>query len=226
MMKHVQEVEITILSDVFGHAQSKQQRTVQHNFVVGTEELEHTRFDVETPATILPKRAHFVCVVIDKQGNTFVSSDKMYTAKLHYSLRTILPNDSVLHALIFEVHNCPRPVLGLFDASVVGGQCLSKFSCIQRHAILHKAFKSPPRCPHIRMHWVGHERVLVSDLQYKRVTVDFDIDCALRLSDTVAPDLQVYRLLPKEPLVTLVPRLDPAKMITFKRKRSKGHGTS
>lgn len=222
MLKHVQEVEITILSDVFGHAQSKPQRTVQHNFVVGTEELEHTRFDVETPATILPKRAHFVCVVIDTQGNTFVSSDTMYTAKMHYSLRTMIPNDSVLHALIFEVHNCPRPVLGLFDASVVGGQCLSKFSCIQRHAILHKAFKNQPRCPHIRMHWVGHERVLVSDLQYKRVTVDFDIDCAVRLSDTIAPDLQVHRLMPKEPLVTLVPRLNPAKMNeTLKRKRAK-----
>ena len=222
MLKHVQEVEITILSDVFGHAQSKPQRTVQHNFVVGTEELEHTRFDVETPATIMPKRAHFVCVVIDTQGNTFVSSDKMYTAKMHYSLRTMIPNDSVLHALIFEVHNCPRPVLGLFDASVVGGQCLSKFSCIQRHAILHKAFKNPSRCPHIRMHWVGHERVLVSDLQYKHVTVDFDIDCAVRLSDTIAPDLQVHRLMPKEPLMTLVPRLNPAKMNeTFKRKRAK-----
>jgi hypothetical protein len=222
MMKHVQEVEITILSDVFGHAQSTQQCTVHHNFVVGTEELEHTRFDVQAPATILPKRAHFVCVVIDRQGNTFVSSDKMYTAKMHYSLRTVIPNDSVLHALIFEVHNCPRPVLGLFDASVVGGQCLSKFSCIQRHAILHKAFKNPPRSPHIRMHWVGHERVLVQDLQYKRVTVDFDIDCAVRLSDTIAPDLQVHRLMPKEPLVTLVPRLNPAKMNeTLKRKRTK-----
>ena len=42
MLKHVQEVESTILSDVFGHAQSKQQCTVHHNFVVGTEELEHT----------------------------------------------------------------------------------------------------------------------------------------------------------------------------------------
>lgn len=72
------------------------------------------------------------------------------------------------------------------------------------------------------MHWVGHERVLVSDLQYKRVTVDFDIDCAVRLSDTIAPDLQVHRLMPKEPLVTLVPRLNPAKMNeTLKRKRAK-----
>lgn len=222
MLKHVQEVEITILSDVFGHAQGRPQRTVQHNFVVGTEELEHTRFDVQTPATILPKRAHFVCVVVDKQGNTFVSSDKMYTAKLHYSLRTLIPNDSVLHALIFEVHNCPRPVLGLFDASCVGGQCLAKYSCIQRHAILHRAFKSASRCPHIRMHWVGHERVLVHDLQYKRVTVDFDIDCAVRLSDTIAPDLQVSRLVPKEPLITLVPRLNPAKMNeTLRTKRAK-----
>lgn len=222
MLKHVQEVEITILSDVFGHAQSNQQRIVQHNFVVGTEELEHSRFDLEAPATILPTRAHFVCVVVDKQGNTFVSSDKMYTAKMHYSMRTIIPNDSVLYALIFEAHNCPRPVLGLFDASVVGGHCMSKYSCIQRHAILHKAFRSSSRCPHIRMHWVGHERVLVHDLQYKRVTVDFEIDCAVRLSDTIARDMQVYRLIPKEPLITLVPKLNPAKMNeTLRTKRAK-----
>jgi hypothetical protein len=72
------------------------------------------------------------------------------------------------------------------------------------------------------MHWVGHERVLVHDLQYKRVAVDFDIDCAVRLSDTIAPDLQVSRLVPKEPLITLVPRLNPAKMNeTLRTKRAK-----
>ena len=77
------------------------------------------------------------------------------------------------------------------------------------------------------MHWVGHERVLVHDLQYKRVTVDFDIDCAVRLSDTIARDMQVYRLIPKEPLITLVPKLNPAKMnATLRAKRAKLSSTA
>jgi hypothetical protein len=142
MMKHIQEVEISILSDIFGHARTDQPCTAHHTFIVEKEELEHTRFDSQKPASILPKHAHFVCLTIDRQGNTYVSSDKMYTAKMHYSLRNIIPNDSVLYALIFQVRNCTRPVLGVFDASCVGGQSLVQHNCIQRHGILHQAFRS------------------------------------------------------------------------------------
>jgi len=226
MMKNIQEVEISIFSDIFGHARVGQQRTT-HNFIAEKEELEHTRFDSQKPATILPKHAHFVCVTVDRQGNTFVSSDKLYTAKMHYSLRNIVPNDSLLHALIFQVCNCTRPVLGIFDASCVGGQSLVQYNCIQRHGILHQAFKSSSKYPHIRMHWVGHERVLVHDLQYKRVTADFEIDCAIRLPDTIARDMTYASLIPKEPLTTFVPKLNDAKMLEFmKRKRAKLGDTS
>lgn len=227
MLKQVQAVEINILGDVFGHVHTEQQRVLRHNFIVDPDDVEHSRFEAQSAATILPKRAHFVSVVVDKEGNTFVSSDKLYTARMHYSLRSLVPNDSVLHALIFETHNSTRPVLGLFDASLVGGRCLSKHTCIQRHAILHQAFKSTPKCAHIRMHWVGHERVLVHDLQYKRVPVDFEIDCAVRLSDTLARDMKIARLVPKEPLTVLVPILNTAKMMaTLTRKRARLSGTS
>jgi hypothetical protein len=222
MLQHVQEVEINILGDVLGVAHTDQQRIVLHDFVVQTEELEHTRFDAETPCTVLPARAHFVCLIIDKQGNTFVSTDKLYTAKLNYSLRNIVPRDSIVHALLFEVHNSTRPVLGLFDAVCVAGQCLRRHNCIARHAVLHQAFRSNPKCPHIRMHWVGHERVLVHDLQYKRVQADFEIDCAMRLCDQLAVRMQFHRLIPKEPIVCSVPRLNSTKMNeTLRRKRAK-----
>jgi hypothetical protein len=222
MLKQVQTVQINILGDVFGHVHTEQQRIMRHNFIVGPDEVEHSRFEAHSAATILPKRAHFVSVVVDKEGNTFVSSDKLYTARMHYSLRSLVPNDSVLHALVFEVHNCARPVLGLFDASLVGGRCLAKHTCIDRHAILHQAFKSSPKCAHIRMHWVGHERVLVHDLQYRRVSVDFDIDCAVRLPDALARDVHIARLVSKEPLMVLVPTLTSAKMNdTRARKRAK-----
>jgi hypothetical protein len=222
MLEHVQQVEINILSDVLGVAHTDPLRIVQHSFVLHTEELEHTRFDAEAPCTVMPKRALFVCLVLDKDGNTFVSSDKVHIAKLNYSLRSIIPNDSIVHAVIFQVHNASRPVLGLFDASCVAGRCLRQHTCIARHAILHEAFRSHPKCPHIRMHWVGHERVLVHDLQYKRVSADFDIDCALRLSDSLAVSMQFHRLIPKEPIVRTVPRLNNTKMNeTLRRKRAK-----
>jgi hypothetical protein len=222
MLQHVQAVQINILGDVFGHVHTEQQRILRHTFVVQPDEVEHSRFEAQAAATILPKRAHFVSVIIDKEGNTFVSSDRLYTARMHYSLRSLVPNDSVLHALVFEVHNCARPVLGLFDASLLGGRCLAKHTCIDRHAVLHQAFKSSPKCAHIRMHWVGHERVLVHDLQYRRVSVDFDIDCAVRLPDALARDVHIARLVPKEPLKVFVPTLTSAKMNdTRARKRAK-----
>ena len=222
MLKHVQQVEINMLGDVLGVTHTDQQRIVQHNFVLQTEEIEHTRFDAETPCTVLPKRAQFVCLTIDQEGNTFVSSDKVYTAKLKYSLRNIIPNDSIVHALLFETHTGACPVLGLFDAPCVAGQCLRQHSCIARHAILHEAFRSNPKCTHIRMHWVGHERVLVHDLQYKRITADFDIDCAVRLCNTLAVTMHFCRLIPKEPIMCTVPRLNTAKMMeTLQRKRAK-----
>ena len=222
MLKHVQQAEINILGDVLGVAHTDQQRIVQHNFVLQTEELEHTRFDTEAPCTVLPKRARFVSLIIDQKGNTFVSSDKVHIAKLNYSLRNIIPNESIVHALLFQAYNSKRPVLGLFDASCVAGQCLRQHNCIARHAVLHQAFRSNPQCAHIRMHWVGHERVLVHDLQYKRVAADFDIDCAIRLCDTLAVSMHFNRLIPKEPIAHTVPKLNTAKMMeTLQRKRAK-----
>jgi hypothetical protein len=222
MLKHVQEVQINILSDVLGHVSPEHQRITQHKFVVFPVELEHSRFEAQAPATILPARAHFISVIVDRQGNTFILSDKLYTAKIHYSLRNIIPSDSVVHALVFEVRNSKSPVMGLFDASVLGGKFLSKHTCIQRHAILHQAFRSMSKCPHIRMHWVGHERVLVHDLQNKRVAADFDIDCAVRLADTLETEIKIVRLIPKDPMPVLVPILDSTKMMeTLRRKRAK-----
>ena len=97
MLKHVQAVEINILGDVFGHVHTEQQRVMRHNFILGPAEVEHSRFEAQAAATILPKRAHFVSVVVDKEGNTFVSSDKLYTARIHYSLRHLVPKQRAPH---------------------------------------------------------------------------------------------------------------------------------
>ena len=217
-----QDVPINILSDVMGHAHTDQQRITQHSFVLQTQEVEHTRFDIEAPATILPKNSKFVSLIVDTQGNTFISSDKIYTTKMRYSLRGIIPPDSVLHGIVFQASNGTRPILGLFDASCVGGRCLMQNTCIERHSILHKAFRRAAKCPHIRMHWVGHERVLVDKVKYKRVTADFEIDCVARLQDKLSSTMTYCRLIPSEPITTLVPKLNPTKMLeTLRMKRAK-----
>jgi hypothetical protein len=69
------------------------------------------------------------------------------------------------------------------------------------------------------MHWVGHERVLVHDLQNKRVAADFDIDCAVRLADAIDTDIKIARLIPKEPMTTFVPQLDDSKMLEIRRQK-------
>jgi len=62
----------------------------------------------------------------------------------------------------------------------------------------------------------------VNDLKYKRVTADFDIDCAVRLCNSLGTNMQFYRLLPREPIVYTVPRLNDTKMNeTRERKRAK-----
>ena len=72
------------------------------------------------------------------------------------------------------------------------------------------------------MHWVGHERVLVHDLQNKRVAADFEIDCAVRLADVIDTDIKIARLIPKEPMTIFVPKLDDTKMLEVRRlKRAK-----
>jgi hypothetical protein len=72
------------------------------------------------------------------------------------------------------------------------------------------------------MHWVGHEGVLVHDLQYKRVSVDFHIDCAVRLPDSLSGDIKYARLTPKEPLTVMVPKLNTEKMMrVMQTKRAK-----
>jgi hypothetical protein len=222
MLNHIHDVQIDIMSDVFGHVHTDQLCVSQHSFVLNPEEVEHTRFDVHAPATILPKHAHFVCLVLDKQGNTFISSDRLYTAKMQYSLRNIVPNDSVFHAVIFEVRNGSRPVLGLFDASRLGGLCLLRHQCIDRHSMLHKAFKPTTAYPHIRMHWVGHERVLVHQMKFNSVVTDFDVQCALRLCNELSCCMTYSKIMPVQPITYVVPRLNNAKMLeTLRTKRAK-----
>lgn len=227
MLHHIHDVKIDIMSDVFGHVHTDQIYVSQHSFVIKAEEVEHTRFDMQAPATILPKHARFVCLVLDRKGNTFISSDMLYTAKMQYSLRNIVPNDSVIHAVVFEVRNGCRPVLGLFDASRLDGHCLLKHNCIDRHSILHKAFKPQKIYEHIRMHWVGHERVLVNQMKFNNVATDFDVQCALRLSNELSPCMTYSKIMPLQPITNVVPRLNDTKMKEiFRTKRAKTHAST
>ena len=49
----------------------------------------------------------------------------LYKTKVQYCLRNIVPSDWVLHALIFQIQDYARPVLGLFDVFTVAPLMIS-----------------------------------------------------------------------------------------------------
>ena len=175
-------------------------------------EDEHTRYDTERPATLLPRDAQILGLFVDSASNTFAYADQLYTAKLEYSLRGIVPNDSVVHAFLFR-NTHGRPLLGIFDASRVDGRCVQHLPCIERFKVLHGRFKQIGT--HVNLHWVGHEAVLVQMLKCRherRLDVDFAVDCVLRLSDALGEHSTCCKLLTQEPIVYEVPRLSTVKM--------------
>ena len=192
---------------------------------------EHTRFDTQRPATLLPVGAQILGFFVDSAGNTFAYTDDLYTTKLEYSLRGVVPNDSVVHALLFRnAHG--RASLGIFDASRVHGHCLLHLPCIERYKAIHARFsrlEAPApgvpsaSVPAVYMHWVGHEAVLVNMLKFRHqssMNVDFAVECVLRLSDDLGEAGTCCKLLTQEPIVTEVPRLSTVKMLARLRRNS------
>jgi len=185
-------------------------------------EGEHTRFDAENAATLMPVDAQIISLFIDSKGYTYAYIDDMYIVKLQYCLRNILPNDSVVYGFIFK-NLSGVVVLGIFDASRVRGRCLLHLSCIDRFKAIHSEFTalkptpSSPQTQYVHLHWVGHEGVLVDMMQFrkeKRMKVDFAVDCVLRLSDDLRHHPTCLKLLTKDPIVNEVPVLSTEKMKT------------
>lgn len=183
-------------------------------------EGEHTRFDTENAATLMPVDAQIISLFIDSKGYTYAYIDDMYVVKMDYCLRNILPNDSVVYGFIFK-NLSGIVVLGIFDACRVRGCCLLHMSCIDRFKVIHSEFTalkpipSSPKSKFVHLHWVGHEGVLMDMMQFRKeklMKVDFAVDCVLRLSDDLRHHPKCLKLLTKEPIVHEVPILSTEKM--------------
>lgn len=231
-MQAVLDMKINLLADVISTPCMHGVYETLRYSAVGAED-EHTRFDAERPATLLPCDAQILGLLVDTAGNTFVYTDDLYTAKLEYSLRGIVPNDSVVYAFLFR-NAAGRPALGIFDASRLHGHCLRHLPCIERFKAIHARFKpcierfkstharaAPCSGPAVYLHWVGHEAVLVHKLKWRHETsldVDFAVDCVLRLPDALGEHSTCCKVLTQEPIVREVPILSTVKMYARLRK--------
>jgi hypothetical protein len=217
-MQAVLDMKINLLADVISTPCMHGVYETLRYSAVGAED-EHTRYDAERPATLLPRDAQILGLFVDSAGNTFAYADDLYTTKLEYSLRGIVPNDSVVYAFLFR-NAAGMPSVGIFDASRVHGHCLRHLPCIERFKAIHARFKrsETPHAagrPAVYLHWVGHEAVLVHMLKCRHETsmnVDFAVDCVLRLSDALGEHSTCCKLLTQEPIVTEVPVLSTVKM--------------
>lgn len=187
---------------------------------------EHTRFDTENAATLMPVDTQIISLFIDSKGNTYAYKDDVYIVKLKYCLRTIVPNDSVVYAFLFR-NSGGVVVVGIFDASRVRGRCLLHLPCIERFKIIHSEFtplKSVPALIRfVYLHWVGYEGVLMGMMQFRKqkdLNVDFDVDCVLRLSDDLRNNPKCLKLLTQEPIVNDVPVLTTEKMLSRKNRNA------
>jgi hypothetical protein len=218
-MQAVHDIKIDMLADVLGSPCMYGAYQTLHYSSVACDG-EHTRLDAESPATLLPLNARIVGFFVDTSGNTFVYTDGLYTAKLEYSLRGILPPDSVVYAFVFR-NKQGQAQLGIFDASQVHGRSVAHLQCIERHKAIHGGFRKPEQTagganvPVVYLHWVGHEEVLVRMMKFRKQTppkIDFDVDCVLRLSDSLVASSTCCKLLTQDPIESVVPVLSTVKM--------------
>jgi hypothetical protein len=227
MMQAVQDIKIDMLADVVGTpCMFGAYQTLRYSSVACGGE--HTRFDAENPATLLPVDASIVGFFVDASGNTFVYTDGLYTAKLEYSLRGILPPDSVVYAFVFR-NAQGLAQLGIFDASQVHGRCIAHLPCIERFKAIHGGFRKPVQTagganvPVVYLHWVGHEEVLVRMMKFRKQTplkIDFAVDCVMRLSDSLLASSTCCKLLTQDPIECEVPVLSTVKMYARLHKRA------
>lgn len=228
-MQAVQDIKINLLADVVGTpCMYGVYQTLRYCALAS--DGEHTRFDAENPATLMPANASIVGFFVDTSGNTFAYTDDLYTAKIEYSLRGIVPTDSVVYAFVFR-NKHGRAMVGIFDTSRVHGHCLLHLPCIERFKVIHGGFRKREETmqgvganvPAVYLHWVGHEEVLVRMMKFRKqqeIKVDFEVDCVLRLSDALLEGSTCCKLLTQDPVVSVVPTLTTVKMYARLHKKT------
>ena len=87
-------------------------------------------------ACVLPEHSMLVSMLVCRNGATFVYTHEregvLFTARPQYSLRGIVPDDSVVHAFVYCDRD-GRVLLGVFDANKIGGADVSTLAPLTRH---------------------------------------------------------------------------------------------
>jgi hypothetical protein len=156
------------------------------------------------PATLLPRDAILLAFVVDTQGNTFLFHDDLFAARAEYSLHEYVGNDSIVYGFAFLDTMLRVPVVRLFDACRLRGQCLLSLTCFQRFGRLFDGLNATTRSRSslVRLHWVWTEGWVDEFVLRKPGEalhgMDCEWECAIRLPEILAPDALYHVIEPAD----------------------------
>lgn len=136
-------------------------------------------------ASVIPEGAHLVTLVVDRHGASFVHTHQLdgvlFLVRPDFQLGTILPADSIVHAFIYlNREGCP--LLGIFDATRIGGDILSNLEPLERHCRVFDMYHSAAHLgvcpPNVLYHGVYYEH---SCLTVETEQLHFHASSVLRL---------------------------------------------
>ncbi len=183
---------VTIISDIAG---------CPHNFLSAEclpyaqmgETVEHKSTDEELPSTLVPSAAVLLSFVVDREGNTFLWKEGLFVARAEYSLHDFVGCDSIVYGFGFFDAELRRPVIRLFDACRLRGQCLLALDCFGRFKQLFEGLTATARSRTslVRLHWVWTEGWLYENVlckpNEKLHGLDCELQCAIRLPQRLGP---------------------------------------
>jgi hypothetical protein len=200
VLQRVSACAITIISDVAG---------CPHNFLSaecvpyaplgGT--VQHKDADEGRPATLVPAEAVLLSFVVDREGNTFVWKDGLFVARAEYCLQKYVGCDSIVYGFGFLDAELRVPVVRLFDACRLNGQCLLQLNCFERFGKLFEGLsgESRSRSSLVRLHWVWTEGWLHANVMRKPNAkehgLDCQVQCAIRLPEHLGAESCYYTIL-------------------------------
>jgi hypothetical protein len=200
VLQSVSAFPVTIVSDVAGCPQNfLTDECLPYAQLGGT--VQHNGEDAGRPATLVPADAVVLAFVVDREGHTFVWKDGLFVARAEYSLHHHVGSDSIVYGFGFLDKELCMPVVRLFDACRLQGQCLLHLDCFERFGRLFDGLSASARSRTslIRLHWVWtegwlHENVLRKP-QEKLHGLDCELQCAIRLPQRLGPASYYYTIL-------------------------------
>lgn len=137
--------------------------------------------DCHSSAQPLPR----ACTYVSLHG----TEHDVFLARPEYSLAGILPEGSLVHAFVyFEDEHSDRPIVSLFDCSVVTGDPKNNLPPPSRFGLLHESMRTTMHAfrtdrQHVRHHWLGE--LACAAQQVRDGTAPFQIHSLLAAPDTL-----------------------------------------